>query len=171
MLKIVNQTIRPALEHLGYTEDEIAHIIEHVDLFDTIEDATPGADHSAVLAGRAEAGRLYPTPLRAEHLPIFDCAFRAHLGERSLHYMAHLRMMAAAQPFLSGAISKTVNMPENATVEDITEAYLQAWKLGLKAVAVYRDGCKKSQPLSAAGTKTAESGGGSAHAAQILMEE
>ena len=86
MLKIVNQTIRPALEHLGYDEDEIASIVEHVDLFDTIEDARPGADHAAVLAGRAEAGRLYPTPLRAEHLPIFDCAFRAHLGERSLHY-------------------------------------------------------------------------------------
>src|ERR1700731_2330836 len=82
MLKIVNQTIRPALQHLGYAEEEIARIIEHVDLFDTIEDATPGADHCAVLAGRAEAGRLYPTPLRAEHLPIFDCAFRAHLGER-----------------------------------------------------------------------------------------
>src|ERR1700731_4158557 len=82
MLKIVNQTIRPALQHLGYAEEEIARIIEHVDLFDTLEVATPGPDHCAVLAGRAEAGRLYPTPLRAEHLPIFDCAFRAHLGER-----------------------------------------------------------------------------------------
>src|SRR5947199_8742121 len=118
MLKIVNQTIRPALEHLGYTEDEIAHIIEHVDLFDTIEDATPGADHSAVLAGRAEACRLYPTPLRAEHLQIFDCAFRAHLGERSLHYSSHLRMMVAAQSFLSGAISKTVYMQANAARDD-----------------------------------------------------
>src|SRR5438552_8867710 len=153
MLKIVNQTIRPALEHLGYAEDEIARSIEHVDLFDTIEDATPGADHSAVLAGRAEAGRFYPTPLRAEHLPIFDCAFRAHLGERSLHYMAHLRMMAAAQPFLSGAISKTVNMPENATVDDIMNTYVEGWRLGLKSIAIYRDGSKRSAPLNTRKTR------------------
>jgi ribonucleoside-diphosphate reductase alpha chain len=153
MLKIVNQTIRPALEHLGYAEDEIAHIIEHVDLLDTIEDATPGADHSAVLAGRAEAGRLYPTPLRAEHLPIFDCAFRPHLGERSLHYMAHLRMMAAAQPFLSGAISKTVNMPENATVDDVMNTYVEGWRLGLKSIAIYRDGSKRSAPLNTRKTR------------------
>src|SRR5438067_395515 len=153
MLKIVNQTIRPALQHLGYAEDEIARIIEHVDLFDTIEDATPSADHSAVLAGRAEAGRLYPTPLRTEHLPIFDCAFRAHLGERSLHYMAHLRMMAAAQPFLSGAISKTVNMPENATVDDIMNTYVEGWRLGLKSIAIYRDGSKRSAPLNTRKTR------------------
>jgi ribonucleoside-diphosphate reductase alpha chain len=153
MLKIVNQTIRPALQHLGYAEEEIARIIEHVDLFDTIEDATPGADHSAVLAGRAEAGRLYPTPLRAEHLPIFDCAFRAHLGERSLHYLAHLRMMAAAQPFLSGAISKTVNMPENATVDDIMNTYVEGWRLGLKSIAIYRDGSKRSAPLNTRKTR------------------
>ena len=153
MLKIVNQTIRPALEHLGYSEEEIARIIEHVDLFDTIEDATPSADHSAVLAGRAEGGRLYPTPLRAEHLPIFDCAFRAHLGERSLHYMAHLRMMAAAQPFLSGAISKTVNMPENATVDDIINTYVEGWRLGLKSIAIYRDGSKLSAPLNTRKTR------------------
>src|SRR5213083_3089103 len=153
MLKIVNQTIRPALEHLGYAEDEIAHIIEHVDLFDTIEDATPGTDHCAVLAGRAEAGRLYPAPLRTEHLPIFDCAFRAHLGERSLHYMAHLRMMAAAQPFLSGAISKTVNMPENATVDDIMNTYVEGWRLGLKSIAIYRDGSKRSAPLNTRKTR------------------
>ena len=153
MLKIVNQTIRPALEHLGYDEDEIASIVEHVDLFDTIEDACPGADHAAVLAGRAEAGRLYPTPLRAEHLPIFDCAFRAHLGERSLHYLAHLRMMAAAQPFLSGAISKTVNMPESATVDDIMNTYLEGWRLGLKSIAIYRDGSKRSAPLNTKKTR------------------
>jgi ribonucleoside-diphosphate reductase alpha chain len=153
MLKIVNQTIRPALQHLGYTEEEITRIVEHVDLFDTIEDATPGADHSAVLASRAEAGRLYPTPLRAEHLPIFDCAFRAHLGERSLHYMAHLRMMAAAQPFLSGAISKTVNMPENATVDDIMNTYVEGWRLGLKSIAIYRDGSKRSAPLNTRKTR------------------
>jgi len=153
MLKIVNQTIRPALEHLGYDEDEIASIVEHVDLFDTIEDARPGADHAAVLAGRAEAGRLYPTPLRAEHLPIFDCAFRAHLGERSLHYRAHLRMMAAAQPFLSGAISKTVNMPESATVDDIMNTYVEGWRLGLKSIAIYRDGSKRSAPLNTKKTR------------------
>jgi len=153
MLKIVNQTIRPALQHLGYAEEEIARIIEHVDLFDTIEDATPCADHSAVLAGTAEAGRLYPTPLRAEHLPIFDCAFRAHLGERSLHYIAHLRMMAAAQPFLSGAISKTVNMPENATVDDIMNTYVEGWRLGLKSIAIYRDGSKRSAPLNTRKTR------------------
>ena len=153
MLKIVNQTIRPALEHLGYDEDEIASIVEHVDLFDTIEDARPGADHAAVLAGRAEAGRLYPTPLRAEHLPIFDCAFRAHLGERSLHYLAHLRMMAAAQPFLSGAISKTVNMPESASVDDIMNTYLEGWRLGLKSIAIYRDGSKRSAPLNTKKTR------------------
>src|SRR5438552_4049640 len=153
MLKIVNQTIRPALQHLGYAEEEIARIIEHVDLFDTIEDATPGADHSAVLAGRAEASRLYPTPLRSEHLPIFDCAFRAHLGERSLHYMAHLRMMAAAQPFLSGAISKTVNMPENATFDDIMNTYVEGWRLGLKSIAIYRDGSKRSAPLNTRKTR------------------
>ena len=153
MLKIVNQTIRPALEHLGYDEDEIASIVEHVDLFDTIEDARPGADHAAVLAGRAEAGRLYPTPLRAEHLPIFDCAFRAHLGERSLHYLAHLRMMAAAQPFLSGAISKTVNMPESATIDDIMNTYVEGWRLGLKSIAIYRDGSKRSAPLNTKKTR------------------
>src|SRR5207249_2541696 len=134
-----------------------AHIIEHVDLFDTIEDATPGADHSAVLAGRAEAGRLYTTPLRAEHLPIFDCAFRAHLGERSLHYMAHLKMMAAAQPFLSGAISKTVNLPENATVDDIMNSYVEGWRLGLKSIAIYREGSKRSAPLNT--RKTRDMGG------------
>src|SRR5207249_10952347 len=95
-------------------------------------------------------------------------------GTRSIHYMGHLKMMAAAQPFISGAISKTVNLPESASVEEIMEAYLQAWKLGLKAVAVYRDGCKKSQPLSAAGTKTASSGnqaGEGARPTQAMVEQ
>ncbi len=145
MLKIVNQTIRPALEHLGYAEDEIAHIIEHVDLFDTIEDDARRRSQRG--SGRESGGgRLIDA--RAEHLPIFDCAFRAHLGERSLHYMAHLRMMAAAQPFLSGAISKTVNMPENATVDDIMNTYVEGWRLGLKSIAIYRDGSKRSAPLN-----------------------
>ena len=93
---------------------------------------------------------------------MFDCSFKPAKGTRSIHYMGHLKMMAAAQPFISGAISKTVNLPENASVEDIMESYLQAWKLGLKAVAVYRDGCKKSQPLSASGTTTALSKKGDA---------
>jgi ribonucleoside-diphosphate reductase alpha chain len=88
---------------------------------------------------------------------VFDCSFKPAKGTRSIHYMGHLKMMAAAQPFISGAISKTVNLPNAATVDDISEAYIQAWKLGLKAVAVYRDGCKQSQPLSAAGSKTANS--------------
>ena len=83
---------------------------------------------------------------------MFDCAFKPFRGERSIHYMAHLKMMAAAQPFISGAISKTVNLPKECTVEDITDAYLQAWKLGLKCVAIYRDGSKRSQPLNTAKT-------------------
>jgi ribonucleoside-diphosphate reductase alpha chain len=153
MLKIVNQTVRPALEHLGYAEEEIARVIEHIDLFDTIEDAMPSADDAAVIAGKAEANRLYPTPLHAEHLPIFDCAFRPHLGRRSLHYLGHLRMMAAAQPFLSGAISKTVNLPENATVDEIMSTYIEGWRLGLKAIAIYRDGSKRSAPLNTKKTR------------------
>jgi ribonucleoside-diphosphate reductase alpha chain len=86
--------------------------------------------------------------LKEEHLPVFDCAFKPLNGVRSIHYMGHLRMMGAVQPFLSGAISKTVNMPEDATVDDVEEAYLEAWKLGLKALAIYRDGSKRSQPLN-----------------------
>src|SRR6185436_3829147 len=86
--------------------------------------------------------------LQNEHLAVFDCAFRAQSGSRSIHYMGHVRMMAAAQPFLSGAISKTVNLPTDCTVEDIETAYIEAWRLGLKAIAVYRDGCKRTQPLS-----------------------
>ncbi len=153
MLKIVNQTVRPALEHLGYVEEEIAGVIEHIDLFDTIEDASPSADDAAVIAGKAEANRLYPTPLRTEHLPIFDCAFRPHLGRRSLHYLGHLRMMAAAQPFLSGAISKTVNLPANATADEIMSTYVEGWRLGLKAIAIYRDGSKRSAPLNTKKTR------------------
>jgi ribonucleoside-diphosphate reductase alpha chain len=86
--------------------------------------------------------------LKDEHLPVFDCAFRPANGKRSIHYMGHIRMMSAVQPFLSGAISKTVNLPNDATVEDIEDAYIQAWRLGLKAIAVYRDGCKRVQPLT-----------------------
>src|SRR5205814_5878158 len=94
--------------------------------------------------------------LKPEHLAVFDCAFRAHRGKRSIHYMAHLKMMAAAQPFISGAISKTVNLPNECTVQDIQNAYVQAWKMGLKCVAIYRDGSKRSQPLN---TKRTNEGG------------
>src|SRR6202167_5929596 len=136
MIKIVNNTVPTALFKLGYDHDQANAIVSYIDATGTIE----GAPH-----------------VKDEHLAVFDCSFKPAKGTRSIAYMGHLRMMAAAQPFISGAISKTVNLPENASVEDIMEAYLQAWKLGLKAVAVYRDGCKKSQPLSAAGTKTANS--------------
>src|SRR5438876_3578880 len=141
MLKIVNQTIRPALEKLGYNSEQIERIIAHIDSFDTIEDVTD-TDGSKVSAG-----------LRPEHLSIFDCAFKPFKGERSLKYMAHLRMMAAAQPFLSGAISKTVNMPETATVDDIMNTYVEGWRLGLKSIAIYRDGSKRSAPLNTRKTK------------------
>src|SRR6202008_4498913 len=106
-----------------------------------------------------------------EHLSVFDCSFKPAKGTRSIHYMGHLKMMAATQPFISGAISKTVNLPESASVEEISEAYIQAWELGLKAVAVYREGCKKSQPLSAAETKTAEASDKNVRPTQAVPEE
>ncbi|HET6181897.1 MAG TPA: vitamin B12-dependent ribonucleotide reductase [Candidatus Sulfotelmatobacter sp.] len=152
MIKIVNNTVPTALFKLGYNHDQADAIVSYIDATGTIE----GAPH-----------------IKDDHLAVFDCSFKPAKGTRSIAYMGHLRMMAAAQPFISGAISKTVNLPENATVEDIMEAYLQAWKLGLKAVAIYRDGCKKSQPLSAAGTKTANSTKDDARiaAAQHVEEE
>jgi ribonucleoside-diphosphate reductase alpha chain len=127
MLKIVNQTVPLALKTLGYDQPEIDSIIAYIDKEDTIEGA---AD------------------LNQEHLSVFDCAFQPRNGTRSIAWRAHVRMMAAAQPFLSGAISKTVNMPRDTTPADIMEAYMEGWKLGLKALAVYRDGSKESQPLS-----------------------
>src|SRR3982074_3947807 len=133
MIKIVNNTVPGALFKLGYTHEQTDAIVSYIDATGTIE----GAPH-----------------VKDEHLAVFDCSFKPSKGTRSIHYMGHLKMMAAAQPFISGAISKTVNLPNAATVDDIVEAYIQAWKLGIKAVAVYRDGCKQSQPLSAAGTKT-----------------
>ncbi len=136
MIKIVNNTVPAALFKLGYTHEQADAIVTYVDATGTIE----GAPH-----------------IKDEHLPVFDCSFKPAKGTRSIQYMGHLKMMAAAQPFISGAISKTVNLPNAATVEDISEAYIQAWKLGVKAVAIYRDGCKQSQPLSAAGSKTATS--------------
>ena len=127
MMKMVNATVPLALKRLGYQTDQIKDIVEYVDEHGTIE----GAPF-----------------LEDEHLPVFDCAFRPSGGERSIHYMGHIRMMAAAQPFLSGAISKTVNMPKEATVEEIEEAYIAGWKLGVKSLAIYRDGCKRTQPLN-----------------------
>ncbi len=150
MIKIVNNTVPAALFKLGYSHDEADKIVSYIDATGTIE----GAPH-----------------IKDEDLAVFDCSFKPAKGTRSIAYMGHLRMMAATQPFISGAISKTVNLPESASVEDIMEAYLQAWKLGLKAVAVYRDGCKKSQPLSAAGTSTALSKKGDAAAAVAREEE
>src|SRR6202453_1828796 len=136
MIKIVNNTVPGALFTLGYTHEQADAIVSYIDATGTIE----GAPH-----------------IKDEHLAVFDCSFKPSKGTRSIHYLGHLKMMAAAQPFISGAISKTVHLPNAATVDDISEAYIQAWKLGLKAVAVYRDGCKQSQPLSAAGSKTANS--------------
>jgi ribonucleoside-diphosphate reductase alpha chain len=133
MLKIVNRTVPMALRRLGYDEPQISGILDYIDAHDTIEGA-PG--------------------LRDEHLPVFDCAFAPPQGGRSIHYRGHLRMMAAVQPFLSGAISKTVNMPNEATVEDIRNAYLEGWTLGLKALAIYRDGSKGSQPVSTKSEKS-----------------
>jgi len=151
MIKIVNNTVPTALFKLGYTHEQTDAIVSYIDATGTIE----GAPH-----------------IKDDDLAVFDCSFKPAKGTRSIHYTGHLRMMAAAQPFISGAISKTVNLPENATIEDIMDAYLQAWKLGLKAVAIYRDGCKKSQPLSAAGTKTAQAGNATtASAAQAVVVE
>jgi ribonucleoside-diphosphate reductase alpha chain len=152
MLKIVNQTVTPALEKLGYNSEEIERIIAHIDAFDTIEDVAD-ADGSMITSG-----------LKPEHIAIFDCAFKAYKGERSLGYMAHLRMMAAAQPFLSGAISKTVNMPDTATVDEIMNTYIEGWRLGLKAIAIYRDGSKRSAPLNTRKTKDM---GGAGHDAAV----
>ena len=127
MIKMVNHTVPEALRKLGYDEREVEAICDYIDREETIEGA-PG--------------------LRDEHLPVFDCAFRSPRGTRSIHYMGHIRMMAATQPFLSGAISKTVNLPNDCTTGDIEHAYTEAWRLGLKAIAIYRDGCKRTQPLS-----------------------
>ncbi len=154
MLKIVNQTVKPALEKLSYNSEEIERIIAHIDSFDTIEDVKGSA--SVPLANCPDATEtvaLHRSGLRLEHLPIFDCAFKPFKGERALNYMAHLKMMAAAQPFLSGAISKTVNMPEGATVDDIMNTYVEGWRLGLKSIAIYREGSKRSAPLNTRKTK------------------
>jgi ribonucleoside-diphosphate reductase alpha chain len=158
MLKIVNQTIKPALEKLEYNSEEIDRIIAHIDAFDTIEDV-PDSDGSTISSG-----------LKPEHLPIFDCAFKPHKGERSLSYMAHLRIMAAAQPFLSGAISKTVNLPESASVEEIMNSYIEGWRLGLKSIAIYREGSKRSAPLNTRKTKDMGATGGGDVALDVTVD-
>jgi ribonucleoside-diphosphate reductase alpha chain len=127
MIKIVNNTVPAALFKLGYSDNEVNAIVSYIDATGTIEGA-PG--------------------IKLEHLAVFDCSFKPVKGTRSIHYMGHVKMMAAAQPFLSGAISKTVNLPQEATVEDIAEAYAESWRQGIKAVAIYRDGSKGTQPLN-----------------------
>ena len=127
MMKIVNQTVPMALSKLGYTAAQIDDIVKYIDEQETIE----GAPH-----------------LMERDLAVFDCAFKAQKGERSIHYMGHIKMMGATQPFISGAISKTVNVPKDASVEDIEQAYLESWRLGAKAVSIYRDGSKRTQPLN-----------------------
>ncbi len=127
MIKIVNNTVPSALIKLGYSDDQVNAIVSYIDATGTIEGA-PG--------------------IKAEHLACFDCSFKPAKGTRSIHYMGHLKMMAATQPFLSGAISKTVNLPQDCTVEDIAETYLEAWRQGIKAVAIYRDNSKGAQPLN-----------------------
>ncbi|HXG48191.1 MAG TPA: vitamin B12-dependent ribonucleotide reductase, partial [Methylomirabilota bacterium] len=143
MLKIVNRTVPQALQRLGYSPSQVESIVAHVEKYDTIEDVEEG-------------GQTVRSGLNPEHLAVFDCAFKPYRGQRSIHYMAHLGMMAAAQPFISGAISKTVNLPQECSVSDIRDAYVQAWRMGLKCVAIYRDGSKRSQPLNT--KKTSEGG-------------
>ena len=118
MLKIVNRGVPDALSRLGYSKSEVTAIIAHIEKFDTIEDVE-------------DKGATVKSGLKTEHLPVFDCAFRPARGKRSIGYLAHLKMMAAAQPFISGAISKTVNMPTESTVAEIRDTYVQAWKMGL----------------------------------------
>lgn len=156
-LKIVNRTVPEALSRLGYTADEVKKIVAHVEEFDSIEDVK-------------EDGETRRSGLKPEHLDVFDCAFKPFRGERSIHYMAHLKMMAAAQPFISGAISKTVNFPRECTVEDINDAYDQAWRLGLKCVAIYRDGSKRSQPLNTAKTGEGTESGSATPSDQRIKE-
>ena len=135
MMKIVNQTVPLALTRLGYSETQVRAILDYLDRYETIESA-PG--------------------LREADLPVFDCAFKPAKGTRSIHYLGHIRMMGAVQPFISGAISKTVNVPKEATIEEIMQAYLEAWRLGVKAISIYRDGSKRTQPLNTSKEKSAD---------------
>jgi ribonucleoside-diphosphate reductase alpha chain len=150
VIKIVNNTVPQALIKLGYSSVQVEKIVSHIDSTGTIEGAPE---------------------LKPEHLPVFDCSFRPQNGARSIHYMGHVRMMAAVQPFISGAISKTINMPEESTVEDIVNAYTESWKLGLKAVAIYRDNSKRVQPLSSGSGKTEKKAAIAAPAAAPVVEK
>ena len=164
MLKIVNRTVPQALQRLGYSEAQIEKIIAHIEKFDTIEDVEETVAASASEDSVEQKTKTIHSGLKPEHLAVFDCAFKAHRGQRSISYTAHLKMMGAAQPFISGAISKTVNMPTDATAADIRNAYVDAWKMGLKCVAIYRDGSKRSQPLN---TKRTNEGGDKVSAEEI----
>jgi ribonucleoside-diphosphate reductase alpha chain len=152
VIKIVNQTVPSALIKLGYSEKQVNAIVDHVDATGTIEGAPE---------------------LKPEHLAAFDCSFRPQNGSRSIQYMGHVKMMAAVQPFISGAISKTINMPEESTVEDVMNAYTESWRLGLKAVAIYRDNSKRVQPLSSGTAKGAKAAntGVNASAAPVVVEK
>jgi len=151
IIKIVNNTVPQALIKLGYTPAQVEKIVSHIDATGTIEGAPD---------------------LKPEHLSVFDCSFRPQNGVRSIHYMGHVRMMAAVQPFISGAISKTINMPEESTAEQIMDAYAESWKLGLKAVAIYRDNSKRVQPMSSGkGEKKGAAAGASGPAAPAQVVE
>jgi ribonucleoside-diphosphate reductase alpha chain len=154
LLKIVNRTVPEGLRRLGYDARQLERITAHIEKYDTIEDVE-------------DNGQTVQSGLKPEHLPVFDCAFRAYRGKRSIQSLAHLKMMGAAQPFISGAISKTVNMPNDSTVEDIRDAYVQAWKMGLKCVAIYRDGSKRSQPLNTKRTSEGGDKGVAANASEL----
>jgi ribonucleoside-diphosphate reductase alpha chain len=145
MIKIVNNTVPGALFKLGYKDSEVEAIVNYIDATGTIEGA-PG--------------------IKPEHLAVFDCSFKPAKGTRSIAWQGHVEMMAATQPFLSGAISKTVNLPNNCSVQDITDAYLQSWRLGLKAVAIYRDGSKGTQPLNVSAQTDADKKGTKVHTAE-----
>src|SRR6185437_455701 len=150
MIKIVNNTVPEALFKLGYNEAEVNAIVSYIDATGTIEGA-PG--------------------IKAEHLAVFDCSFKPAKGTRSIHYMGHIKMMAATQPFLSGAISKTVNLPQDCSVQDIADAYTESWRLGIKAVAIYRDNSKGTQPLNVSSQTDADKKGTKAVAAAPVAAE
>ena len=150
LMKIVNTTVPMALRNLGYDGAQVDAIVSHVDAHETIEGAPA---------------------LEPQHLRVFDCAFKPARGSRSIHHMGHIRMIGAVQPFISGAISKTINVPPDATVEEIEQAYLDAWRLGAKAVSIYRDGSKRTQPLNTARTAPSESEAGAGPSRRRLPDE
>jgi ribonucleoside-diphosphate reductase alpha chain len=151
-MNIDNQTVQMALLKLGYLQPQIDAIVDYIDKNETIEGAPA---------------------LKESHLPVFDCAFKPASGERSIHYMGHIKMMGATQPFISGAISKTVNVPREATVEEIEQAYLESWRLGAKAISIYRDGSKRTQPLntSKAGVADTRNAAGQAPGPHEIVRE